>query len=207
MTLTPAVLKTIILALACVVAATLVVSSQSVKAAEARARKATTQLDSVTLQLDNAKALASAGLIETAAYRARIDSLWSVIRTLQYQPPVRQRTVRVVDVHDAQAVVEALVIVTAERDTAVADVALLLTENQALRTGADALRIAALEHLREDSTRFAAIGRVVDSAAAGVHDARATLRRPWWKKAGTFLKETTVKAAIGGIGYVIGRVS
>ena len=185
----------------------LVVSARKQTAWERDSASAVHVLDSVKVELADAQALARAGLTASLTKRKTIDSLWTIIRGLQSQPPPRQRTPwTVIDTADVHAVTVALVAITAERDTALADRDTARVQLAAVTATADALRLAALEHIRADSARLAGISASITMADDGVARARALAARPWWKRWAAASGRVAKAASIGAVGYAIGRL-
>ena len=190
--------------------ASLVVVIVSVRAkvrAEQDAARAVVALDSVTSSLHDAESLASDGLLASAAHRRTVDSLWAVIRAVQYAPVPRQRTTFVVDTADIMAVTQALATMTAERDTAIIDRDSARAMVGQIRLDAEALGIAALEHLRADSLRFAQIAAHVEIAATGVQNARAAIRPRWWERLGHGVVSTVKIGTVAAVAFFAGRHS
>jgi hypothetical protein len=180
--------------------------------AERDAMTATAHLDSVTAQLDTARlhladaeALARAGLKRSQKYQATIDSIWRVAMARRDSLHRPARTPVLVDVRDTIAVVRELAALTQDLTAARADAA-------AGWAAADALQVAAVEHARDDSVRFAEIVTSVAAADTSVQfagdDARAAreaIRPRWWKRLARGVVATTKAATLIAIGYGAGR--
>jgi hypothetical protein len=174
--------------------------------AERDAAKAAQTLDSVTTSLHDAQALARAGLTQSLAYKQRIDSLWTVIRAVQYAPPARQRTpFAVIDTADVHAVTVALVTVTAERDTALADLSVTRGQIEQLRVAADDLATASHEQAVTDSVRYATLAAKVDTAARGVQVAHDLVKPHWYTRLGRGIVATVKTGGLIALGVMIGK--
>jgi hypothetical protein len=198
----PIAIVTVLAAIA-MLAASLITQSRQVRASTA----AVAVLDSVTLQLDTANAVIARGAEEAGAYQQRIDSLWTVIQRIQYAPPSRQHTLRVIDTADARDVVMALATMTAERDTAIADRDSVIVALGQLRVGADALRLAAIVHARADSVRFAQLSAVIDTVETQVHTARAMVRPRWYRRWGATIGRAAKVSGIAALAFAVGRAT
>lgn len=184
----------------------LIVSVRVKDRAEKDAARAVVQLDSVTASLHDAQALARAGLTQSLAYRQRLDSLWGVIRSVQYAVPTRQRTpFTVVDTADVHAVTIALVTVTAERDTALSDLAATRADLNRVKATADDLAVEAATQARADSDRYATISAQLAAATEHAEAARTAIRPQWWKSLGRGIVATTKTVGLLAIGVAIGR--
>ncbi len=198
--------RTVALCALAALSVVLVVSVTTRHRAEADAALAHAQLDSVRVSLKHAQTLARAGMSETAAKRATIDSLWREIMRLKAADRIaRQRTTRRIDVTDTLETVTMIATLTAERDTALGDLELVRQQNAQLIVQADALRLAALEHARADSVRLAAIDSTTGVASQVVTRARDTIRPRWWTRLGRGLATGMRGAVLVGAGVLAGR--
>jgi hypothetical protein len=175
--------------------------------ADRRAQTATHALDSVTTTLHAVQQVARAGMATTAQQRAVIDSLSARIRDARPLVRARQRTVTVVDTADVLSVAAALVTVTAERDTAVADLAVAHVALASMQSDADALRLVALEHVRADSVRLATIDRAAVTAVEQVAATRDAIRPRWWRRMGHGLAQTARVSAVVVVAFTLGRIT
>jgi hypothetical protein len=175
--------------------------------ADARTATATHALDSVTVALRSVQQVARAGMATTAAQRSVIDSLHARIRGARPLARVRQRTVAVADVRDTLAVVQALITLTAERDTAVADLSIANAAITSMQSDADALRLVALEHVRADSVQLAAIDRAAGAAVGQLATARDSIRPRWWRRIGHGLAQTARVSAVVVVAFTLGRIT
>jgi hypothetical protein len=175
--------------------------------ADARTATATHALDSVTTTLHAVQQVARAGMATTAQQRDVIDSLSARIRDARPLARTRQNTVMMTDVRDTLAVVQALITLTAERDTAVADLGVARVALASMQTDADALRLVALEHVRADSVQFAAIDRAAGAAVGQVTTARDAIRPRWWRRLGHGLAQTARVSAVVVVAFTLGRIT
>lgn len=185
-------------------AALLVGTSHQVRGAEARAAAARAELGVVRGQLRAALEASRLGEHATAGQRRTIDSLWGVILTLKAEARrARQRTVVASDAVATPTLVATLV---AERDTALVDRDAARAALDSLHAVVTVLHGAALEHVAEDSLRFAEIGARIQTADSASARAVTVLHRPWWRRLGGGLKATGRTVTVASIGYLIGRV-
>jgi hypothetical protein len=182
--------------------ALLVVSTRSIRQAEADSVRARARLALVSARLDSARSLVAAGVNETVEQRRRIDSLWTVINRLRAAQRVRQRTTTV-----SAPTWAAVTALQAERDTAIADRDQALAQLEVMRATAGEIRRTALIQLVQDSSRLVRIGVVLDSATTGITQAERALRPRWHVRLGRGLKAIGEKVLIGGIGYGLGRLT
>ena len=143
----------------------------------------------------------------TATQRSVIDSLHARIRNARPLARTRQHTVMTTDVHDTLDVVQALITLTAERDTAVADLGMMRVAMASMQTDADALRLVALEHVRADSVRLSEIERATGAAVAQVATARDAIRPSRWRRFGHGLKQAARVSAVVVVAFTLGRLT
>jgi hypothetical protein len=182
--------------------ALLIVSTRSIRQAEADGVRARARLALVSARLDSARSLVAAGVNETVEQRRRIDSLWTVINQLRAAQRVRQRTTTV-----SAPTWDVVTALQAERDTAIADRDQALAQLEVMRATAGEIRRTALIQLVQDSSRLVRIGVVLDSATTGITQAERALRPRWHVRLGRGLKVIGEKVLIGGGGYLIGRLT
>ena len=210
--MTPAQGRTALIVALAVVAVLLAVSlaRQVFRRTNAETQLAEVQATLRTVQAAHARtddALDSArGLVY--ASRRTVDSITVEMRRVRLTPrPVRQWSPRVTDTSDQIAVVAALADITAERDTALLDLAAVREQAELIQQHCDALRTASIEHARALEAQLQAAQAslaTADSAATvaakTVH--RGRLRRLW---DGTKRVATTTGAL--GVGVILGRAS
>ena len=148
-----------------------------------------------------AKDSARAGLLAAKASRQIADSLAHVIATLPRPSKTRQRTDTVlVDIADSVGMAQLLATIVAERDTALADAALLsesLTKAQEL---AESMRVAARLHAAADSARYASIETAADDVVRAV-------RPPWYRRLSRVAGRGAQVAGVAVIAFTLGRAT
>ncbi len=149
-------------------------------------------------------------ILDSAVSRIKVrqlalDSLTRVVYDLRKAMPVRQYTAVVVDTSDRVAMVAALVTVTAERDTAIADGTELKRRN-ALQAGViDHLRADYAAHLSADTAMLAQLAAQNDSATAVVDAVIPVAKRSVLRRVLGVLGRSTRVVVIAGAAYLIGR--
>ncbi len=144
---------------------------------------------------------ARAGIAAAQSYRQAVDSMADVIAHLPRPSKTRQRTEPVlVDACDTLAVVALVATLTAERDTARADVALLSTSLDRAQELADSMRVAARLHAAADSARYASIDTRTTTVIA-------VIRPRWYKRLASGLVRTGKVAGVAAVAFAIGRAT
>ncbi len=169
--------------------------------------KVTMHLDSARARLSRSEVLARAGVRQSAAYKATLDSIWAVGNA---RIAARRRAPRLpvlVDVGDSLAVVREITTLTEERDDEKA------RADMWEQTAAD-IKTAGITHAADDSVRYGAIAAqssggiaAVDSAERGVHAARALVRPRWYRRFGGFVARGAKVTAVAGLAFLIGRAT
>ena len=195
------------LAVCTMVAAFIVLGVSLVRdTAHARSSKAAADsLASMTLRLDDAHASALAGAADAQAYLMVLDSL----RAHPHVDTVyarRQYTPVIVDTGDVQSVAMALVMITAERDTAIIDRDSARAQVVHITAELLALDSLGIVHARADSVRFAQITATLDTVQHEAHALIALVRPRWYRRWGGVVVRSAKVASVAVIAYTLGRI-
>jgi hypothetical protein len=194
----------------CVVAmaVVLVVSLRNATRADRHADTARATLTVVRSKLGTAEVQLDSALGVTYAHRRVIDSLTLALRSVRITPrPPRQTSVRLTDVSDVGAVVEALATITAERDTALLDLAAVREQAELIQQHCDALRTASIEHARDIEARLIAAQATIAAADSATQAAATTLHRGRLRRIWDGTKRVGTAATAVAIGFTIGKLT
>jgi hypothetical protein len=200
--------RTVALVVAIIAAAVIVLSVRHGTRAERQADTARATLTVVRSKLGTAETQIDSALGLTYTHRAVIDSLTLALRSVRLTPrPPRQTSARLTDVSDVGAVVEALATITAERDTALLDLAAVREQAELIQQHCDALRTASIEHARAMEAQLIAAQATIAAADSATQAAAKTLHRGRLRRVWDGTKRVTTGAAAVAIGFTIGRLA